>query len=128
MEEDEKQQFMEMQIAEKQMEQLQQYLENFDTQITNIQEMLVSLEEFEKATAGSKVLMPLHNGIFVEGLLGESKKIKINVGSNVVVEKTIAETKELLSKQLATMQLYKAETMGELEKFSEKLSGMEQQE
>jgi prefoldin subunit 5 len=73
--------------------------------IQKMQESLLELErikdsllELEKVKVGEEILSPIANGIFVESKL-LSHKIKVNVGSFVVLEKTIPETIDLLDKQ-----------------------------
>ncbi len=117
--------YMEMQNIDQQLKQLQEYSQNFETQALGISEILESLDDFEKSTPGSKIFVPLQNGIFVEAKLGDSKKVKVNVGSGIVVEKTVGETKEMMEKQLEAVKLYRLQLNSQIEELTAKLQELE---
>jgi len=119
--------YMEIQGTDQQLKQLQEYSENFENQILNINNILESLDEFEKAKPGANILAPLQNGIFIEAKLGESKKVKVNIGSNTVVEKTIPETKEMMNKQLESVRVYKEQINIQIEQLTLKLQQLEKE-
>ncbi|GIU69664.1 MAG: hypothetical protein KatS3mg002_0900 [Candidatus Woesearchaeota archaeon] len=104
-----------------QIEQLKKVIETIETQINEVVSVIESLEEYNKLKEGDEILFPIANGIFASGYMINNKKIKINVGNNVVVEKTIDETIELMNKQLTEMKTYKRELNKQLEVMLEKI-------
>ncbi len=111
----------EMQMLEQQIGQIQQILENIDVQINEIRTTKDALTEFKSLKEGSELLFPLANGIFAKGILGSDKKLKVNVGNNVVVEKTADETIVLMNTQLTELETYKNEVSSQMEKMILKL-------
>ncbi|MFH1073373.1 MAG: prefoldin subunit alpha [Nanoarchaeota archaeon] len=100
---------IEAQMLNQQLEQLQQYLQNLDTQLNEIQAVKQSLEDFGKLKGGEELLVPLTNGIFFPGKMVDNTKLLVNVGDNTVVEKTVQETIQLIGKQQSEMQQYRQE-------------------
>jgi len=92
------QKMMEYQMLDRRIKQLQQQMEIADSQLMEIMATLQSLDEFSGMKEGSDILFPLNNGIFAKGKLGKSDKLFVNVGSQVVVDKSIPETKEIIGK------------------------------
>jgi len=58
--------------------------------------MTSGLGELMNAKIGVNLLVPVSEGIFAKASLSDHKTLLVNVGSNVVVEKTIEETRNLL--------------------------------
>ena len=64
-----------------------------------IEETLLGLNELGKAELGSEVLFPMSNGIFIKGELKNKEKLLVNVGADVVVEKSGEQVIDMLKKQ-----------------------------
>lgn len=73
-------------------------IQKMNESLLELERIRTSLLELEKINIGEEILSPIANGIFIESKL-LSHKIKVNVGSFVVLEKTIPETINLLDKQ-----------------------------
>jgi prefoldin alpha subunit len=113
----------EAQLFEYQARQLQQVLESVDAQMLEINNIIESLSEFEKVTA-SEALFPIANGIFAKGTIDNDKMLKINVGNNVVVEKSIADTILMMKQQLVDVQDYKQQIMTQMNVLVARLESM----
>lgn len=103
------QKYMELQMMEQQMKMLQQQLQKFEQQIQEIRNVEEALDNIKKAEPGSEMFVPMTGGIFVKAKLEDTKHLLVNVGSNVTVEKTVDETKELLKAQLVEIVKYRDE-------------------
>jgi len=119
--------YLEMQMIDQQLKQLQEQAQSFENQVLSVKEVVQNLDDFLKMKPGSKIFVPLQNGIFIEAQLGESKKVKINVGSNTVVEKSIQEAKEMMEKQLNAIEMYRLETSSQIEQLTRKLQELEKE-
>jgi prefoldin alpha subunit len=106
------QKYMQLQMFNQQLQQLQQQLEALQTQAVEIQTILLALDDIAKTEVGKEILVPLSSGIFVKAEIKDNKKLRVNVGSNTVVEKSVQETKALLDRQII-----------ELNKLNEDLTG-----
>lgn len=108
--------YIEYQVLEQQIKQLQQQMEKVDAQMNEASAVEQSIEEISKAKTGEEVLVPVSGGVFFKAAMKESTKFLVNVGSGVVVEKTVDETKGLIKAQSAEMERYKEQMMEELAK------------
>jgi len=108
--------YIEYQVLEQQIKQLQQQMEKIDAQMNEAASVEQSIEDISKAKTGDEVLVPVSGGVFFKANMKENAKFLVNVGSGVVVEKTVDETKGLIKAQSAEMERYKEQMMEELAK------------
>ncbi|MFH1589606.1 MAG: prefoldin subunit alpha [archaeon] len=102
---------VEYQLLEQQMQQLNVNLQNINQNIEELTSILKTLDEFKKLKKDDKILVPIANGIFAEATLKDANKLKVNVGSKIVVNKTPDSTKKMIESQIAEMNTYKEETV-----------------
>jgi prefoldin alpha subunit len=110
-----------------QLGQMQQIVASLDSQISSISATIGALHGFSSLKGDEDILFPLANGIFAQGKLSGSKTLKVNVGKDVVVEKTIPEAVLLMESQLLDMTNYRDQLMHEMELIINRLNGMEQE-
>jgi prefoldin alpha subunit len=108
--------YIEYQVLEQQIKQLQQQMEKIDAQMNEAASVEQSIEDISKAKTGEEVLVPVSGGVFFKATLKESTRFLVNVGSGVVVEKGVEETKGLVKAQSSEMEKYKEHMMEELAK------------
>ena len=99
MNEDTQRKYIEIQILEQQIKQIQKNLEILNQQIFELNMISNSLTEIKKTKIGQELLVPLGSGIFIKTELKDNNEILTNVGSDVVVSKTNAETKTFIKSQ-----------------------------
>ncbi len=104
-----KEKFMEFKIVQQHIEHISEQAEVMAQQHTELELSKHAVEEVEKAPLHQEMLAPLANGIFVQGELKNTKKLIVNVGSNVTVERTSAEVIGLLEQQERKLLLKMAE-------------------
>lgn len=118
--------YIQMQMIDQQIKQVQQYLQTFDQQLVEIRNVIASLKDLEKLKKGDQILAPLASGIFVKAKLEENKEVRVNVGSGTVVTQSISQAVEMLQGQEAEITQYRSDTMAkfdELVKKAEELQG-----
>jgi prefoldin alpha subunit len=120
---DQQQKLMETQMIDQQLKQVQQYLETFDKQIMEIRHVTGSLNEFSKLNKGDSILAPIANGIFIKVKIEETDNVNVNVGNQVVANKTVKDAIKLLEKQEEEISVYRDETMT---KYQELMLKMEE--
>lgn len=91
--------YIELQLIDQQMAQLQKQLQQLDSSLLEIEFIKISLDDFKKIKKGSEILAPIANGIFVKADLKENDELIVNVGGNVTVAKSVEDTKKLLTEQ-----------------------------
>ncbi len=109
--------YQQMQILDYQIKQLQKVIESIDSQLSEINNTAKALVEFEKLETNDEILFPIASGIFAKGKLTDNKILKINIGSDVVVEKTINDTIKMMQTQLEDIENYKKEVVAQLQKL-----------
>ena len=119
--------YAELQMFDYQMKQLQQIAENVDAQILEISKTIEALTEFDKLDGREELLFPVANGIFASGRLSGEKILKINVGDNAVVEKSVSEAIAMMDSQLKELEKYKGELTEQMRKFIEKMQEYQQE-
>jgi prefoldin alpha subunit len=120
--ESEQNKYVQLQMVDQQARQLQQYLQTFDQQLLEIRSVIASLNELAKLKKGDSILAPIANGIFVKAKLEDSQEVRVNVGNNTVVTKTIGNAVKMLEGQEAEINQYKSDVLA---KFDELLKQAE---
>ncbi|MCF7901676.1 prefoldin subunit alpha [Candidatus Woesearchaeota archaeon] len=82
-----------------QYQQLANYMKQLEKAIIRIENSILGLKELEKANGDEEILAPIADGIFLEAKLVSNKNLKVNIGNNSVVEKSIPETIIMLEEQ-----------------------------
>ncbi|MAG39162.1 prefoldin subunit alpha [Candidatus Woesearchaeota archaeon] len=106
-----KERMMEYQFLEQQIQNLNNNLNSIEQNLIEIKSMIKTLVEFKSLKKGDKIKASLSNGIFAEAVLRNTKNLQVNVGGQVVVSKTVDETKEMLETQLEELEKYRKQTM-----------------
>jgi len=117
--------YMELQMLDQQIRQLQKYLQSFDQQLVEIKSVIVAIKDFGSLKKGDVILAPIANGVFVKARLEDASHLRINVGSNVVVTKSINEAVSLLEAQEKEIVQYRSETLANMEEFMKRLEGLQ---
>ncbi len=110
--------YVEYQTIEQHISKLQEQLSVINQQIENIVTLAATLQELSKAKSGAKTYSQIGPGVFVQTELKENKNVLVNVGADVVVVKTIEETKTDVEKQLSELKGVVANVTNEIEKFT----------
>ncbi|MFT4282978.1 MAG: prefoldin subunit alpha [Candidatus Woesearchaeota archaeon] len=77
---------------------LQDLINKMNQSLKEIEDIKSSVKELE-TLKDEEILAPIANGIFIKAKIIDSKKLKVNVGNGVILEKTINQTIKLLDKQ-----------------------------
>lgn len=103
MNQDMKDKYLELQLLNSQMQQIQQQVQTADMQASEMNRLAASLEEAKSINKGQELLVPLGQGIFMRAKAEDLKHVIMSVGADVVVEKTLDEAIEIVNKQLAEL-------------------------
>ena len=112
--------YIEFQMMDQQMRQIQQQVQKLDTQLIEVMNLTESLEDFKKSKAGDELLAPFANGMFVRTNLQEENKLLLNVGAGIVDEKDIEGAKKLIETQLLDISKYREDLVAQLNNMTEK--------
>jgi prefoldin alpha subunit len=106
--------YLEYQMEEQQIRQLQQQLEKLEAQTLEIAAVEQSIEDMSKAKQGAEVLVPVSGGIFFRANIKDNSSFLVNVGSGVVVKKDVCGTKQLIHDQATEMDKFKEQVVEQL--------------
>ena len=118
---DQQSKLMELQLLQQDFTQLQNNVQTIEQQLAEVELIKKSLDDFSKQKKDSESLMALANGIFAEAKILNVKHLLVNVGSNVVVKKTVPETIQLIDEQSKELEKYKKQAMDGLNEILVKI-------
>ena len=107
-----------LQQASQQLRELQKAVEILDNQLIDISSLLQALQDIKEVESGREILVPISNGIFINARLAEHDSFLVNVGSGVVVRKSLGETSELLQGRFSEVDAQRSEMLKQFEKSS----------
>ena len=99
--------YLELQMLQQQLDETQKILESIDLQLTELSEMTAALDDIEKTPTDADILVPVVRGMFASATLKDVKTLKVNIGTNTLVDKTLSEAREMLGQQLMELAQYK---------------------
>jgi len=113
---------------------LQQKIQEIHSHVEQIQEQEIHLigtkeaiKEMSSVEEGTELRVPIANGIFFSAKMNDSKKFIVNVGNNVVVEKSLDETKTLLDEQHSNMKEMREKLLARMEVMAKNLKDLEEE-
>ena len=119
--------YMEFQMLEQHIRQLQKQLEAVMQQLIELTVTSSSLDEFNKIKPGKEIFVPLSSGIFAKAGIKDTSGLLVNVGANVVVQKDVASTKKLIERQMEEIKRIQGQMVDELEKLTSHAAQLEMQ-
>lgn len=119
--------YVEFQILQQQLQQVYQQIQQIDTQLTELNNVIVSLEDFKNLKPGSEMLVPLASGIFAYAELKQTDMVRVNVGSNVSVKKSIGDTINLVKAQIKELDDYKTKLVANFTQVNEYVHILQQE-
>ncbi len=108
---------LEIQLLHQRAKQVEAQIEAISKQVSEMHDIILSLEEIDKSPE-KEALLPVGRGIFLKSKIGNSKNVLLNIGSGIVVEKSIEETKELVKKQVEKLEEMKKRHSSEISSLS----------
>ena len=104
-----------------QLQQNTQAIHNHLEELKNIQENFTQLAT---TPPGTETLIPLGSGLFFKGKTESADNILINVGANILVEKTIPQAMETIQKQFSEIEQLLSQLEEEAGKLTEQLENV----
>jgi len=92
--------YMELQIFEQQLKQVNQQLLNLDNQLLELQRIEENLGDLTETKKNTELLVALGGGVFSKTELTDNKTVLMNVGANIIIEKDIPSSKEVIGHQI----------------------------
>ena len=121
-----KQAYMEYQMVQQHVTQLQKQIETVQEQLQDIANVIANLDEMKKVKEGSEMLVPVANGVFMKTTLVDNKDLLVNVGGNTTVKKSFSEVGEMLVKQQKEMEEIYAQLVVQFQQLHSQSEKLEQ--
>ncbi len=121
-----KQAYVEYQMVQQQVQQLQKQIETVQEQLQDIANVIAHLEEMKEVKQGSKMLVPVANGVFMKTSLLDNKDLFVNVGGNTTVTKSFSEVNEMLASQQKEMEDVYAQLVVQFQQLHSQSEKLEQ--
>ena len=118
------QQIMQVQMMEQEGQQLNQQLQLIEQNVSEMQELELSLEDINKEES-KEILANLGKGIYIPVEI-KDKKLIVEIGKKNFVKKTIPETKEIIKEQLEKLIGAKAQIVERLDALQIEIQGLMQ--
>lgn len=119
------QKILQIQMIEQESNQLNQQLQLIDQNISELQEIELSLDAIEK-NENKEILSNLGKGIYLPVNVKE-KKLVIEVGNKHFIKKSIPQTKEVIEEQIKKLFIGKTEIMERLNQLQEQVNTLIEQ-
>ena len=116
----EQERIFKLSMFEQQIHQLQQQMYAIERAIAEISHLKLGLNDLVGAK-DSEILAPIGRGIFVKAKL-VSENLRVDIGQKTFVQKSVDETKEIISKQIEKLEEVKKELDKNLEKMNEEMT------
>lgn len=119
--------YLEFQLLERQMKQVQAHLEQIEQQIAEMVVLQHNLGEMKGVSVGRELFVPLGSGIFVNAELKNNKEVLVNVGAGVVVKKSCDSAAEILEHHVSELRSVQGERAYLLDELSHRAGRIEQE-
>uniref|UniRef100_A0A7C4BA84 Prefoldin subunit alpha n=1 Tax=Thermofilum pendens TaxID=2269 RepID=A0A7C4BA84_THEPE len=80
-------------------EEIQREINLAQSLIAEIDSTVVTLKNIGSLEEAKEVFVPLSAGVYVKALVNRQEKFLVNIGSNILVEKTLEETLSMLNQR-----------------------------
>jgi prefoldin alpha subunit len=104
------------QLMQQQVAEIEEQLAQIDAKKLELQTVLDSINDLKKHT-NAEMLVPIGSGVLVKAELKDGEAFLVNVGANIIVEKTAAEAHDAVMVQTGELDRAREMFMKELEKL-----------
>jgi len=111
-----KEKLMQLQTMHEHLQQMQQHLQALEKQIQDLKVVHLSLGDLTNVKEGTEILVQLASGIFATAAIKDAQTLRVNVGNGVVVDKSLDDTRQILSGQVQELEKVQEDLHGQMAK------------
>ena len=119
--------YVQLQLLNQKLQELDQSITQADQQIEHALVASTTLESLETAKPGQELLIPLGAGAFLEVEAKAVDKVKLVVGSNVLVDKPIKDTLTTIKSQIQELHAFQQKSVELYGQVVEKINKLQEQ-
>jgi prefoldin alpha subunit len=109
--------YEELKQLDEQVKNLNAHLEKVDEQIAELTSSKLIIGKFGELKKSDELRVPLTSGIYIKAELTDTKKLMVNVGAGVAVEKTPQQIDEILNSQLKDLGVFRETIVGNMKEL-----------
>lgn len=92
--------YLELQVLDQQVKQVNQQMINLDTQLLELQKLEENLDDLSQTKKDTEILVAFGGGVFSKAELKDNNTVLMNVGADIIVEKDIPSSKKVIRHQI----------------------------
>src|SRR3989344_6118991 len=119
--------YLEFQLLNEKITHLQEQHSTIESHINELSSLLSSLDEVKKLSNNNEILIPLSNNIFAKAKIGNTEKLLVGVGSNILVEKSKDEAYSLIEEQRRELSIVMKKLEEELIKIVTRIKSLQEE-
>lgn len=119
--------YLEFQLLERHIKQLEVQSSSLKNQLLELIATNQSLDEMESVEEKREILVPISTGIYTKANLMDTKNFVVNVGANIAIVKDLTSTKKIIDEQIKEISKIHDNFAEELQKQLEKASSLEEE-
>ena len=119
--------YLELKTLDEEIKKLNAHLENMDEQIAELTSNKEIMGKFSELKENEEIRAPLVSGVYLKGKLLDTKKVMINVGSGVAVEKTPEEVMVIFDGQMHELTVYREKLVLQMKSLMVRIEEIQQE-
>jgi prefoldin alpha subunit len=119
--------YMELRELDEHLKKLNTHLEAAEEQLADLNNSKSILGKFKELKAGDDLRVPLTSGIYVKAELKDIKKVMINAGADVCVEKTPDQVIKVLDGQIEEISAYRENVLANMKELIKRIEEIQKQ-
>ncbi len=127
MTEDLQKKYLEYQFLQRVINQMHQKKAIIQNQINEFSGLMENLDNIKKSKKDSSMYAAIGSGVFVKAELKETNNVLVNIGSNVVIERSNEDSKKLVDNQLKELSNLSKKIDKEIESSIERSNVLEKE-
>jgi prefoldin alpha subunit len=119
--------YLELKELDTEIKNVNAHVENIDEQLSELQSNKLILSKFIELKSGDELRVPLVSGVYFKAELKDTKKVMVNVGANVTVEKSPLEVIEILESQVNELTDYRGNLVIQMKQLIERIEKIQKE-
>lgn len=118
--------YVDLELMNKQLQDLEQSLQMADQELEYANIAVGMISELKSANPNQELLIPIGNGVFFTVNVGDVRKVKVAVGSGVLVDKTADDAINFVKGQISELNNYRTQSLKLYEQVADKTVELQQ--
>lgn len=121
-----KQEMLRAELLHEELNEIEERLRMLDQQHVEAHSLIDAVEQISALAPGEEMLVPLATGIYVKATYAQTDEFMVNVGSGVVVPKTLEELRSDIEEQLHALEHHQRELHAKFEALLAQLDSLKE--